>query len=399
MKTSLNETPSSTRTHIAFLGRMNSGKSSLMNAFAGQEIAIVDNAAGTTTDPVRKSMEIHGIGPCVLIDTAGFDDAGTLGEKRVELTRQVAQETDLAIILFTQEHFEEECRWFRLFQEKSIPAVAVVSKADLQADAEALCDSIQKALHTEAICTSAVTREGIDALRERLIELTHREEKRYITGTLCGPGDLVLLVMPQDPQAPEGRLILPQVQTIRELLDKHCLVMSCTTDEFPQAVAKLTEAPKLIITDSQVYRTIFDQKPAGSVLTSFSTLFAAWKGDMNYFVEGAKAIDRLKETDRVLIAEACTHAPMEEDIGRVKIPRLLRQRIGQGLTIDMAAGRKFPKNLEDYALIIQCGACMFNRTYVMNRVAEAKAKGIPMTNYGVAIAYLKGILDEVALNA
>ncbi len=398
MKTSLNETPASVRTHISFLGRMNSGKSSLMNALAGQEIAIVSSEAGTTTDPVRKSMEIHGIGPTVLIDTAGFDDTGELGAKRVDLTKKVAQETDIAVILFTAEGMEEEIRWYQSFEKLHIPVAAVVSKADEQADVDVICAKLKEQLQIDPIRTSAVTGEGVDALREKLIALTHRESgTRYITGNLCGEGDLVLLVMPQDPQAPEGRLILPQVQTIRELLDKQCLVMSCTTDKFQQTLAVLTQPPKLIITDSQVYRKIFDQKPADSVLTSFSTLFAAWKGDMHYFVAGAKAIDNLKETDKVLIAEACTHAPMEEDIGRVKIPRMLRQRIGQGLTVDVCAGRDFPEDLESYALIIQCGACMFNRTYVMSRVNAAKEKHVPMTNYGVAIAYMSGILDEVAL--
>lgn len=400
MKTSLNETPSSSRTHISFLGRMNSGKSSLMNALAGQSIAIVDASAGTTTDPVRKSMEIHGIGPCVLIDTAGFDDTGALGEKRVEQTRKIAQETDIAVILFSQPDMTEELRWYRLFEKQGTPVAAVVSKTDSRADTEALCARLQQELRIDPIRTSAATGEGVDSLRRALIDLTHREEgKRYITGNLCGEGDLVLLVMPQDPQAPEGRLILPQVQTIRELLDKKCLIMSCTTEKFQQTLAALRYPPKLIITDSQVYKVIFDQKPKESVLTSFSTLFAAWKGDMGYFLQGAQAIDRLKETDRVLIAEACTHAPMEEDIGRVKLPRLLRKRVGQGLQVDVVAGRDFPKNVTDYALIIQCGACMFNRTYVMSRVREAREHGVPMTNYGVAIAYLNGILDEVAVNA
>jgi [FeFe] hydrogenase H-cluster maturation GTPase HydF len=399
MKTSLNETPASSRTHISFLGRMNSGKSALMNAFAGHTVSIVDGAAGTTTDPVRKSMEIHGIGACILIDTAGFDDSGDLGLKRVELTRKVAQETDLAVILFSSATFDQEAGWFQLFEQQGTPAVAVVSKCDDNPEANALCEKITQQLHTEPILTSAVTGQGIDALRERLVELTHRDsQKRFITGDLVSERDFVLLVMPQDIQAPEGRLILPQVQTIRELLDKHCLVMSCTTKELEQSLNALSRPPKLIITDSQAYKLVYDKKPSESLLTSFSTLFAAYKGDIQYFVQGAKAIDQLKESDRVLIAEACTHAPMEEDIGRVKLPRLLRKRIGQGLTIDIVSGRDFPADLNQYALIIQCGACMFNRKYVLSRVSEAKEAAVPMTNYGVAIAYLNGILDSVALN-
>ncbi|MCD7843170.1 MAG: [FeFe] hydrogenase H-cluster maturation GTPase HydF [Clostridiales bacterium] len=398
MKTSLNETPASSRTHITFLGRMNSGKSALVNAFAGHAVSIVDGAAGTTTDPVRKSMEIHGIGPCVLIDTAGFDDAGDLGQKRVETTRQVAQETDLAVILFTQENLEEEANWFRLFAHQDTPVVAVVSKCDANPDTEALCAAIRRELDTDPITTSAVTGQGVDALRERLVELSHRTEgKRFITGNLVGENDLVLLVMPQVIQSPEGRLILPQVQTIRELLDKKCLVMSCTTDKLDQTLSALAYPPKLIITDSQVFRLVYDKKPKESLLTSFSTLFAAYKGDIHAYVQGAKAIDGLRETDKVLIAEACTHAPMEEDIGRVKIPRLLRQRTGPGLTVDVVSGKDFPADLRQYALIIQCGACMFNRKYVLSRVAEAKAAGVPMTNYGVAIAHLSGILADVAI--
>lgn len=397
MTSSLNQTPSGRRTHIAFVGRMNSGKSALLNALAGHTVSIVDDAAGTTTDPVRKSMEIHGIGPCVLVDTAGFDDEGPLGRKRVRTTRETVREADLAVLLLTQTDLEEEKNWLRRFAQSDTPVVVVVSKCDVEPEAERLRERASRELGTEVLLTSAVTGQGVDALRERLIALSRREEKRFITGNLVGAGDLVLLVMPQDIQAPEGRLILPQVQTIRELLDKTCLVMSCTTDRLEEALRALTRPPKLMITDSQAYRRVYEAKPKESLLTSFSTLFAAYKGDIQTFVEGARAIDRLREGERVLIAEACTHAPMEEDIGRVKLPRLLRKRVGPALEVEVVSGRDFPDDLSGYSLIIHCGACMFNRSYVLSRVAQAKEAGVPMTNYGVAIAFLTGILDEVAL--
>lgn len=405
MGITLNDTPSADRTHIAFFGRMNSGKSSLINALANQQISIVSGVGGTTTDLVKKPMEIHGIGPCVLIDTAGYDDTGTLGDSRVMKAKQAAQQADLAVLIISDEnhaadHFAKEEQWFHLLRKRGTPVILVVNKVDCNAQAKNLADQILEKFHQKPLLVSAVTKQGIEELKNALIAAAadlNQEEERFITGNLVHREDLVLLVMPQDIQAPKGRLILPQVQTIRELLDKKCLTMCTTTDQFEQALAMLKQPPKLIITDSQVFQTIYEKKPEKSRLTSFSTLFAAYKGDMDYYVSGARMIESLTEQDKVLIAECCTHAPLEEDIGREKLPRLLRKRIGAGLTVDIVSGADFPQDLSDYRLIIQCGACMFNRKYVMSRVNAAKEQNVPMTNYGVAIAYLSGILDKVEL--
>lgn len=402
MATSLNDTPSSQRLHIGVFGRTNSGKSSFINAFTKQQVSITSEVAGTTTDPVYKPMEIHPLGPCVLIDTAGFDDMTELGNLRMEKTRLAAEKTELAILLFPdgETDLSEELHWYHFFREKKTPVLLVVSKSDVrnEQNTKRLLEQIQKETKEQAICVSAVTREGMEELKEALIRLLPENfGDRLITADLVGKEDLVLLVMPQDIQAPKGRLILPQVQTLRELLDKKCLVMSVTTDQLKPALKALVKPPKLIITDSQVFKAVYEQKPKESLLTSFSVLFAAYKGDLPYYVEGAKKIDALNSSSKVLIAECCTHAPLEEDIGRVKIPRMLKQRFGESLTVDLVSGTDFPQDLREYDLIIQCGACMFHRKYVMARVERARAQHVAMTNYGVTIAHLTGILDKVAM--
>lgn len=397
-KTTLNETPRSDRLHIGFFGRMNSGKSSLVNAFADQEISIVSDVAGTTTDLVLKSMEIHGLGACVLIDTAGYDDDGMLGEKRVELTQKAAEKTDIAVILFHDRDISREVGWYREFQAKHTPVIPVVSKADMLKDVEEIRQLAEKATGEEVLVVSAGTGQGMEELKEALVRAIPEDYgARSITGNLVGADDLVLLVMPQDIQAPKGRLILPQVQTIRDLLDKRCLVMSVTTDRLDQALASLKHPPKLIITDSQVFKTVYEKTPKESLLTSFSVLFAGYKGDLRYYAESAAAIESLTEDSRVLIAECCTHAPLSEDIGREKLPRMLRARVGQGLTVDVVSGTDFPADLTPYSLVIQCGACMFNRKYVLSRIDRAKNQSVPMSNYGVVIAWLSGILDKISL--
>ncbi len=395
--TTLNDTPSANRLHIGFYGKRNSGKSSLINAFTGQQVSIVSEVAGTTTDPVNKAMEINGIGACVLVDTAGFDDIGELGEMRIKKTEKTAEKVDIAVVLFSGGDINKECEWYEFFKEKKIPVIPIVSKADMLVNGSAYVFKVRNKIGEKPLQVSAVERSGIEELKERLIRLIPSDYNTpYITGSLCEENDLVLLVMPQDIQAPKGRLILPQVQTIRELLDKKCLVSACTTDKFTESVKTLSRAPKLIITDSQVFDYVYKNKPEESMLTSFSVLFAAYKGDLDYYIEGAEAIDKLNENSRVLIAECCTHAPLEEDIGREKIPKLLRKRTGNGLKIDIVSGTDFPENLEDYDLIIQCGGCMFNRKYIMNRIDKAKEKNIAMTNYGVTIAHLTGILKNIA---
>ena len=389
----LNQTPSANRLHIALFGRRNSGKSSLINALTGQDTALVSDIPGTTTDPVSKAMELHGIGPCVIIDTPGFDDEGTLGEMRIERTLKAIERTDIALLLCEENNLQEEAAWMQQLKAKNIPVILILNKADIRKD---ISSSIEEALGEKPLLVSAKEKQGMEDIRLAILEKLPQDfEQASITGDLVSENDLVLLVMPQDIQAPKGRLILPQVQTMRELLDKKCLIMSCTTDKLPQTLQALARPPKLIITDSQVFKTVYEQKPAESLLTSFSVLMAGYKGDIRQFVDGAAAIDRLTESSRVLIAEACAHAPMTEDIGRVKIPRLLRKKIGEGLHIDMVSGSDFPKNLSGYDLIIHCGACMFNRKHVMNRLESASAQHIPMTNYGITLAHLMGILDKI----
>lgn len=402
MAGTFNDTPGSNRLHIGIFGRTNSGKSAFINAFTKQEVSIVADVAGTTTDPVYKAMEVHPLGPCVIIDTAGFDDETELGEQRMEKTYLAAEKTEMAVILFAGEkaeyNFTEELKWYHFFKEKKTPTLLVVNKADIREDAKELLAQIKKETGEDALLVSAKTGEGMDAVREALArKIPEDYGSQMITADLVSENDLVMLVMPQDIQAPKGRLILPQVQTLRELLDKKCLVMSVTTEQMPGALAALKKPPKLTITDSQVFGYVYEHKPAESMLTSFSVLFAAYKGDLPYYVEGAKQIDALKPDSHVLIAECCTHAPLSEDIGRVKIPAMLRRRFGDTLAVDMVSGTDFPQDLTGYDLIIQCGACMFNRKYVMSRINRAREQRIPMTNYGVTIAHLTGILDKISM--
>lgn len=392
----MQDTPRANRLHIGLFGKRNSGKSSLINALTNQETALVSDVAGTTTDPVYKAMEIHGIGPCVFIDTAGLDDEGELGALRIRQTMRAMERTDVALLVCTGDDIEKELEWNRLLKEKNIPVIWILNKADLLADATATVRSIEKKCGQVPLAVSARTKQGMEDIRRSLIaKLPDETMSQGIVGRLVKEGDTVMLVMPQDIQAPKGRLILPQVQTIRELLDRKCLVMSCTTDKIDQMLQALVQPPSLIITDSQVFKTVYEKKPATSRLTSFSVLFAQYKGDINYFIEGANAIGCLTENSHVLIAEACTHAPLAEDIGRVKIPNMLRKKFGAGLQIDHVSGTDFPEDLNKYDLVIHCGACMFNRKYVLNRVAQARNQHIPMTNYGVTIAYLAGILDKI----
>lgn len=393
---SLQDTPRANRIHIGLFGKRNSGKSSLINALTGQEVAVVSEYAGTTTDPVYKSMEIHGIGPCVFIDTAGLDDEGELGELRVRQTLRAMDRTDIALLVCTDADVSREKQWKDMLAEKNIPVIVLLNKSDLLEDPLATARAIEQQLQQVPLIVSAAHKSNIEDIRRALIgKLPDETMSTGITGRLVKENDVVLLVMPQDIQAPKGRLILPQVQTLRELLDRKCIVSCCTTDKLQATLGALAQPPALIITDSQVFKTVYEQKPPESRLTSFSVLFAQYKGDIDYYLEGANAIDRLTEQSRVLIAEACTHAPLTEDIGRVKIPAMLRKRFGQGLTIDIVSGADFPEDLTPYQLVIHCGACMFNRKYVLQRIAQARKQQVPMTNYGVTIAYVQGILDKI----
>ncbi len=372
------------RIHIAFFGPTNSGKSTLVNAIAGQQVSLVSDVPGTTTDPVRKLIELPGLGPCVLIDTAGLDDTGILGSERQRLTRAVLDETDVAVVLQMSD-------LGTLAAQAGIPVVR----------------------YTRG--------ESIESLLERIAAALPKEEERFLTGDLVKTGDTVLLVMPQDSEAPKGRLILPQVQVLRELLDRGCTPICCTPQSLSAALAALKALPALTITDSQVFGLVNRVLPTTAPLTSFSILLAAAKGDAAVFVEGARAIGHLRPHSRVLIAEACTHVPNTEDIGRVKIPALLRKRVempGQaghdagsqaghdagsqaghdaGLQVEIAAGNDFPEDLSPYDLIIHCGACVATRTIVRARTRKALLSGVPITNYGIALAYLQGMLDRIVI--
>lgn len=393
---SLTNTPSANRLHIGLFGKRNSGKSSLINALTNQETALVSGVAGTTTDPVYKSMEIHGIGPCMFIDTAGFDDGGELGEMRVQKTKEALLKTDVALLLFSGDDFTLELEWLESLRKSKTPVIAVVNKADLLEDAGAFCRKVENQSKLKPAVVSAKSGEGVKALIETIVrEMPESFESESITGHLVSPNDVVLLVMPQDIQAPKGRLILPQVQTIRDLLDHKCVVVSTTVDLLEQSLEALKKPPKLIITDSQAFQSVYEKKSPESLLTSFSVLFAEYKGDIQEFVKGAEAIDSLTEQSHVLIAEACTHAPLAEDIGREKIPRALKKRFGDRLNVSVVSGVNFPEDLSGYDLIIHCGACMFNRKYVLSRIERAKSQGVPITNYGVALAKLTGILSKI----
>lgn len=408
---SLNDTPRANRLHIGIYGRRNAGKSSLINALTGQDIALVSPEAGTTTDPVFKAMELHPVGPVVFIDTAGFDDEGELGKLRVERTQAVLDKTDVAIVVVdgvAKGNLDEEKKWIEELAEKKTPIIIAVNKLDVFAESnvpEMFLSGIKEVLGDyPVIAVSAAKGSGLDELRKAIEEAIPEEYtedylREKILGELIGEGDLALLVMPQDIQAPKGRLILPQVQTIRELLDRRCTTVATTADGFEKALTVLNKAPDLIITDSQCFDQVHKAKPSQSALTSFSVLFAAFKGDIEKFVSGASLIDEMTEKSRVLIAEACTHVPLNEDIGRVKIPNLLRKKFGSGIEITNICGNDFPdvEGLKEYDLIIHCGACMFNRRHVFSRIASAEAAGVPITNYGVVMAKMAGILDKIIL--
>ena len=372
------------RLHIAFFGPTNSGKSTLVNALAGQQVSLVSPIPGTTTDPVRKTIELPGLGPCVLIDTAGLGDGSALGAERERMTRAILDETDIAVILEAPETSSMSQIAGQWQQKAGENAVNVPDFGTLATQA--------------GIPVIRFTRgESVESLLQRLVEAAPREEQKFLTGNLVHAGSSVLLVMPQDSEAPKGRLILPQVQVLRELLDRGCVPHCCTPDSLPAALESLSCLPDLTITDSQVFARVNGALPEECPLTSFSVLLAAAKGDVRVFVEGARAIDALRPGDRVLVAEACTHVPDTEDIGRVKIPALLRRRAGGSLQVDIAAGNDFPEDLSPYRLIVHCGACVANARLVRSRIRKALLAGVPITNYGIALAALNGILERVAI--
>ena len=365
----------SERVHIAIFGNCNSGKSSLLNAIAGQSVAVVSDVAGTTTDIVSKSIELPNIGAAILIDTPGLDDNTELGRLRTAQSYKALPKTDIAIVLLPV----EQALLDRL-HALEIPVIKVHSKCDLNPTQTS----------DNAIAISSTTGEGISQLLDTIARTISNEE-RYITEGICSAGDTVLLVMPQDSSAPKGRLIKPQVEVIRELLDRGCTPICCQPEGMATALSALVSPPKVIITDSSVFAAVKPLVPQGVTLTSFSILFARYKGDIELFREGAKHLLSLPANAKILIAEACSHIPQSEDIGRVKLPRLLRKKLGEGITIDIVGGADFPEDLTKYDIIIHCGACMFNRRYVLSRISQAKMQGVAMTNYGVAMAAMLGI--------
>ncbi|MBQ5710238.1 MAG: [Alistipes sp.] len=390
-------TPTSERVHISLFGRTNAGKSTLMNRLVGYDAAIVSPTAGTTTDPVQKAIEINGLGAAVIVDTPGLDDFTELGGERMARTAKVLDKTDIAVVLFTDEGGDAEKRIVEECRVREIPVIAVLNQVDVLSDGDTIARVIAERIAGKVYAVSALTGEGVDELRAAIVSLGAQEE-RYITEGFCKAGDRVLLVMPQDKAAPKGRLIQPQVQTIRELLDRGCIPVCCTPDRMAEALASLGSSPELIITDSQAFNEVYALKPEDSVLTSFSILFARYKGDIKLFTEGVKALGNISEHSRILIAEACTHTPQNEDIGRVKLPRLLRKRFGEGLSIDIVGGAEYPDDLSQYDLVIHCGACMFNRRHVLSRIERARKQGVAITNYGVILAALGGILDRVRVD-
>lgn len=383
--------PKGERLHIIILGVGNSGKSSVLNSIAGQDISITSNISGTTTDPVEKAMEIHNLGPVLFIDTAGFDDIGQLGELRVNKTLEAIQRADIALMVYGKDDNSGYEEFVHELEKRKIPVINILNKVD-----EVEYKKLVKELK-DPVLFSAGTGSGKDEVIRRLISLRKNKQKGYIVGDLVKENDTVVLVIPQDKEAPEGRIILPQVQVMRELIDRKVTFLCTTDDSFKADLYKLKNTPDLVITDSKVFEKIYKDIPEGTLLTSFSVLFAAYKGDIEYFLRGAEHIDMLGKNAKILIAEACSHVPVEEDIGRVKIPAMLRKKLGKEIAIDVVSGKDFPKNIKEYDLIIHCGSCMFNRSYVLERVRRARSESVPMSNYGLVIAKLTGILDKVVI--
>ena len=397
----LQSTPRANRLHIGFYGRRNAGKSSLINLVTGQQTALVSDHAGTTTDPVIKSMELLPLGPVAVIDTAGLDDEGDLGRLRISRTMEMMDRTDLALLVVSAADAREtslERGWLEELVKRKIPVIGVLSQIDRvgQDQAENIRSELETGLGIPFTPVSANERGYRAELLSAIVRSAPTDfESPTLVGDLFNRGDTVVLVAPQDIQAPKGRLILPQVQVIRDILDNGGLALTATLDQLPKLLDSLKEPPALVITDSQVFTQVNSLLPREVPLTSFSIVMARSKGDLATFVRGARAIKDLKESDKILVAEACTHAPLEEDIGREKIPRWLRERVGIGLTVDISTGLDFPADMKEYSLILHCGGCMFTRKQLMSRMIKADAENVPITNYGVAIAEINGILERV----
>lgn len=394
---SLNESPRSVRVHIAIFGRRNAGKSSIINAITGQNIAIVSNVEGTTTDPVYKSMEILPIGPCVIIDTAGLDDEGRLGELRREKTIEVLNKTDISLLVIdsTVGITDYDKYIMKQINDKKLPVILVLNKIDILNVDEDYINNIKKEFNMPVVCVSAVTSEGIKGLKNQIINVLPKDEDKFkIIGDLIKPGDFVVLVTPIDKAAPKGRLILPQQQTIRDILESDAIAVVTKEYELRETLESLSKKPKIVVTDSQAFLKVAADTPKDILMTSFSILFARYKGDLVELIKGVKAIEKLKDEDKVLIAEGCTHHRQSDDIGKVKIPRWIRQITGKKIDFEFSSGVSFTNDIEKYALIVHCGGCMLNRSSMIYRINIAKEFNVPIVNYGILIAYVQGILDR-----
>lgn len=389
-----NNTPKANRLHISFFGKRNAGKSSLINALTNQSISVVSNIPGTTTDPVSKSMELLPLGPIVLIDTAGIDDVGTLGSLRVEKTKLILDKTDFAVIVFDcqNEDILLEKEWFAELNKKNIPTIGVINKTDIS---DYNMNLFKNEFNIPFVEVSAKNKTNILGFKQLLINNAPIDfEMKSILGDIVKPKDRVILVAPQDIQAPKGRLILPQVQTIRDILDNDAMALTVKDTELLDVLDSLKEPPDLIITDSQMFRKVNALIPKDIKLTSFSILFARYKGDLDLFINGAHTINELKPNDKILIAEACTHHPLKGDIAREKLPKLLEEKVGGKLNFTNLTGVDFPDDLSEYKLIIHCGSCMFTRRQLLSRLEHVREQNIPITNFGVALAELNGILNR-----
>lgn len=387
-------TPQTFRLHIGLFGRRNVGKSSILNALTRQKVSIVSEVAGTTTDPVEKSMELPPLGPVHFIDTAGIDDEGSLGALRIAKTRLALERTDVALLISAQgEWTPYETELLKEFTSRQIPTLIVFNKADLKLPSAEVQATLQG---KEWVSLCALKQEGLESLYQALLRCVPEEvvNRPYLAADLVPEGQCAILVTPIDKEAPKGRLILPEVQTIRDLLDGNRLVLVCRESELPLALGKLKEKPALVVTDSQAFKTVSELTPPDIPLTGFSVLFARFQGDLNEMTRGALALHSLRPGDKVLIAEACSHHPIHEDIGTVKIPRLLNRSIGGELHFEWTHGRDFPEDLPSYRLVIHCGACMWNRRAVLSRIIHCQQAGVPITNYGLTLAFALGILER-----
>lgn len=389
----MNKTPRSNRFHIALFGRRNVGKSSLINALTNQNISVVSDAPGTTTDPVYKSMELLPLGPVVFIDTAGIDDTGELGKLRVQKTKQILNKTDIVLLVVDadQSYFDEEVQLIKLFRDKKLPIIVVQNKIDVHN--APINDDVLSTYDVKRV--SAESKEGIVDLKEAIAKCVDiKEDKFQVIGDLLKPSDVVVLVVPIDKAAPKGRLILPQQQVIRDILESDATAVITKEQELRHVLSELKSPPKMVVTDSQVFSKVSADTPKDVILTSFSILFARFKGDLETLVKGAKAIESLQENDTILISEGCTHHRQSDDIGTVKIPRWLRQHTGKDFTFEYTSGSGYKEDMRDVKLIIHCGACMLNKNEMQHRIHHAKDMDIPIVNYGVFIAYVKGLLPR-----